>query len=109
SLCAVVPAGEGSANPAASPRIFRFYCQGESMDKYVVYTRESCPYCVRAKQLLKSKGIAFEEINLEGREQELKELKERTGWRTVPQIFIDDKLIGGFQELAAMDARGELK
>ena len=79
------------------------------MSKVVVYSKESCPYCVRAKQLLKSKGITFEEHNLEGKDQEITELKDRTGWRTFPQIFIDDKLIGGFTELVALDSRGELK
>jgi len=63
---------------------------------------------VRAKQLLSSKGIAFEEINLDGKEDELKALKDRTGWRTVPQIFIDDELVGGFTELAEKDSKGEL-
>jgi glutaredoxin 3 len=53
--------------------------------------------------------LAFEEINLEHSEEERAKLKERTGWRTFPQIFIDDKLIGGFQELVALDSRGELQ
>jgi len=74
-----------------------------------MYTKHSCPYCVRAKQLLKSRGIPFDEIDLEGKEQEITELKERTGWRTFPQIFRGEELIGGFMELAALDARGELK
>jgi glutaredoxin 3 len=73
-----------------------------------VYTTPYCPYCVRAKNLLKQKGIAYEEINLSGKDDELHALKERTGWRTVPQIFINDKLIGGFNELAAMDSSGKL-
>jgi glutaredoxin 3 len=73
-----------------------------------VYTWSNCPYCVRAKDLLKRKGIAFEEINLDGRDQELAELRARTGFRTVPQIFIGGKMIGGFTDLAAMDSRGEL-
>ena len=75
----------------------------------LIYSKDNCPFCVRAKQLLTAKGLPFKEINLEGKEKELAELKARTGWRTVPQIFIDNKLIGGFTELAAMDARGELK
>jgi glutaredoxin 3 len=73
-----------------------------------VYTTAYCPYCVRAKDLLKRKGLPYEEINLEGKFDELKALKDRTGHRTVPQIFIDGKMIGGFTELAALDARGEL-
>jgi glutaredoxin 3 len=58
--------------------------------------------------LLNAKGLTFEEINLEHSEDERNKLKERTGWRTFPQIFIDDKLIGGFQELVTLDAQGEL-
>lgn len=75
---------------------------------FKIYTKQSCPYCVRAKQLLNARGIAFEEINLEGQEQAIAELKARTGWRTFPQVFRGDQLIGGFTELAALEARGEL-
>lgn len=63
---------------------------------------------MRAKDLLSRKGVQFEEINLDGRDKELQELRDRTGMRTVPQIFIDGELIGGFTDLAALDARGEL-
>jgi glutaredoxin 3 len=63
---------------------------------------------VRAKDLLNRKGAQFEEINLDGKDKELAQLRERTGQRTVPQIFIDGKLIGGFTDLAALDSRGEL-
>ena len=73
-----------------------------------VYTWSNCPYCVLAKNLLAEKGVNFQEINLDGKDRELKELRERTGMRTVPQIFIADKLIGGFQDLAALDVKGEL-
>lgn len=78
------------------------------MKKVVVYTTQFCPFCVRAKQLLSGKGVPFEEVNLEGKFDELQELKQRTGLRTVPQIFIADKLIGGFTELAALETSGEL-
>lgn len=71
------------------------------MPKVLIYTTEYCPYCVRAKQLLNSRGLTYEEINLEGKPDELASLKARTGWRTVPQIFFDDVLIGGYTELAA--------
>lgn len=73
-----------------------------------VYTWSNCPYCVLAKNLLSGKGVDFQEINLDGKDKELKALRERTGMRTVPQIFIDDKLIGGYQDLAALDMKGEL-
>lgn len=73
--------------------------------KVTVYTTSFCPYCVRAKQLLTSKGIPFEEINLGDKPDELNALKKRTGWRTVPQIFIGDELIGGFSELAELESK----
>jgi glutaredoxin 3 len=59
--------------------------------------------------LLSQRGFEFEEINLDGKDEELKSLRERTGQRTVPQIFIDGKLIGGYSELAQLDADGKLK
>lgn len=78
------------------------------MKKVTVYTTSNCPYCVRAKQLLTTKGIPFEEINLSGKPDELVALKNRTGWRTVPQIFIGEELIGGFSELSELNASNEL-
>lgn len=78
------------------------------MANVTVYTTEYCPYCTRAKNLLKQKGVAFTEVNLEGKPDELQALKERTKWRTVPQIFINDKLIGGFTELLALETSNEL-
>ena len=79
------------------------------MARIQIYTTSNCSYCVRAKRLLDSKGLSYEEIDLEGQEDELLKLKARTGWRTVPQIFIDDKLIGGYNELVALDRSGNLK
>jgi glutaredoxin 3 len=78
------------------------------MARVLVYTTPSCPYCVRAKRLLAARGIAYEEIDV-GADAELRaDLVRRTGRRTVPQIFIDDRAIGGFEELAELDAGGEL-
>lgn len=73
--------------------------------KIEVYTTSYCPYCDAAKRILKSRGLAFTEIDVT---DPLKkdELKNRTGWRTVPQIFIDGKMIGGYQELNEMDQKG---
>lgn len=79
------------------------------MKKVTVYTTSYCPYCVRAKQLLTGKGIPFEEINLEDKPEELTALKKRTGWKTVPQIFFGEELIGGFTELAQLNSSGELQ
>ncbi|MBI3785591.1 MAG: glutaredoxin 3 [Deltaproteobacteria bacterium] len=79
------------------------------MVKVVIYTTPYCPYCVRAKQLLNHKGAAFEEIDV-GDDDELREkmIEESGGRRTVPQIFIDGKAIGGCDELYALDQEGEL-
>ena len=76
--------------------------------KIVVYTTEWCPYCVRAKNLIKHKGWAFEEINVEGDAEKRAWLAEVTGRRTVPQIFIGERSVGGFDDIAALDRAGEL-
>jgi glutaredoxin 3 len=73
-----------------------------------VYTTPSCPFCVRAKRLLDARGIAFREIDVSDDDALRAEIIERTGRRTVPQIFIDGRSIGGFEELAALDAAGGL-
>ena len=80
------------------------------MKPVIVYTSTPCPYCSRAKELLKRKGIPFEEINIGWDDEEAwKEASKRSGgMKTVPQIFIDGKIIGGYTELAALDASGEL-
>jgi glutaredoxin 3 len=73
-----------------------------------VYTTPSCPFCVLAKRLLQARGIPFDEIDV-GADAALRvELVRRTGRRTVPQIFIDGDSIGGFEELAALDASTRL-
>lgn len=73
-----------------------------------IYTTSSCPYCDAAKRLLQERKLPFEEIDVSDAHKK-EELKKKTGWRTVPQIFINDKLIGGYQELAEMDRNGKLK
>ena len=73
-----------------------------------IYTAAMCPYCVRAKRLLAARGIPFDEADV-GSDPVLRaDVVSRTGRRTVPQIFIDGQSIGGFDELAALDAAGEL-
>jgi glutaredoxin 3 len=73
-----------------------------------VYTTTICPYCIRAKALLKKRGIAYEEINV-GNDPAAREwMVKASGRKTVPQIFIAGEPIGGSDDLAAMDARGEL-
>lgn len=79
------------------------------MPKIEVFTTTYCPYCVRAKDLLKRKGAAFEEIDVTDDTAAREALIERAeGRRTVPQIFIDGKLIGGFDDLSALDRAGGL-
>lgn len=73
-----------------------------------IYTWTVCPYCVRAKRLLEGKGIPYEEINLDGRDEELEALRARTGFRTIPQIFVKGEFVGGFSELSALNSTGEL-
>jgi len=75
----------------------------------VMYTTQFCPFCVRAKALLKHKGVLFEEIDVGDDDGlRLRMVEASGGRRTVPQIFIDGKSIGGFEELAALDRDGEL-
>jgi glutaredoxin 3 len=73
-----------------------------------IYVTNYCPYCVRAKMLLKKKGVDFKEINVEDDMAKRKWLAQATGQRTVPQIFIDGKAVGGSDDLAALDRAGKL-
>ncbi|MCL2725108.1 MAG: glutaredoxin 3 [Polyangiaceae bacterium] len=74
----------------------------------VVYTTLVCPYCIRAKALLKERGIAFEEVDVSNDSNKREWLVKTTGRRTVPQIFIGKESIGGFDDLYALDQSGEL-
>jgi len=74
----------------------------------VVYTTRVCPYCIRAKALLKKKGVAFSEIDVSNDADKRSWLVSATGQQTVPQIFINDHPIGGFDDMAALDRKGEL-
>jgi len=79
------------------------------MAKVEIYTKMFCPYCARAKSLLKKKGAAFEEFDITlGGPLRDEMLARAPGHRTVPQIFIDGTHIGGSDELAALDAKGGL-
>jgi glutaredoxin 3 len=73
-----------------------------------VYTTRICPYCFAAKRLLGERGIAYREIDVTGDDDKRAWLVQATKRRTVPQIFIGDAPIGGFDELAALDRSGEL-
>lgn len=78
------------------------------MAKVLMYTTQQCPYCMRAKALLRHKGIAYQEIDVSEDGALREKMIQASGRRTVPQIFIDDVPIGGFEELRALDQEGEL-
>lgn len=78
------------------------------MAKITLYTTDFCPYCVRAKQLLEKRELAFEEINLARDPDGRAKLVELTGMMTFPQILVGSEPIGGFDQLAAADRSGKL-
>ena len=78
------------------------------MAQVVIYTTDYCSFCARAKALLRSKGVSFEEIDLSRDPGLREEILQRTGRRTVPQIFIDSLPVGGFDEIKQLDEDGEL-
>ena len=79
------------------------------MAKVEIYTSSYCPFCFRAKNLLKSKGIAFNEIDVTDDDAMREKMIELSGGRrTVPEIFINGEIVGGYDELSALDARGDL-
>jgi len=73
-----------------------------------IYTTPYCPYCVRAKRLLDRKGVSYEEIDVARDDEARIALSERTGLRTVPQIFIGEAHVGGSDDLHALEAQGKL-
>lgn len=73
-----------------------------------IYLTQWCPYCQRARALLQRKGAAFTEIDIEAEPDKRAEMIERSGRRTVPQIFIDSRPVGGCDDLHALEAAGEL-
>jgi len=78
------------------------------MAEIVMYSKSWCPYCRMAKRLLAGKGQEWDEIDIEEQPERRREMVERSGRTTVPQIWIGDRHIGGFDELARLDASGEL-
>jgi thioredoxin reductase (NADPH) len=74
----------------------------------VIYTKDTCPYCAAAKKLLKSKGVEWTEINIATEPGRRDEMIERSGRMTVPQIFIGETHVGGFDDLAALESAGKL-
>lgn len=78
------------------------------MPKVIIYSSANCPYCVRAKDLLDRKGIQYLEIRVDQDTFQRDIMMEKSGRRTVPQIFINDKPIGGCDDLYALEKSGEL-
>lgn len=79
------------------------------MANVLIYCSGYCPYCERARALLQRKGVEFEEIRLDTEPERRTEMETKAGGLTsVPQIFIDDRHIGGYDDMAALDRSGEL-
>jgi glutaredoxin 3 len=79
------------------------------MAKVQMYTTEVCPYCIRAKQLLKQKGVSeIDEVRIDLQPERQAEMISRTGRRTVPQIYIGETHVGGCDDLYALDRAGGL-
>jgi GrxC family glutaredoxin len=74
----------------------------------VIYTKEWCRYSAKAKALLESKGLAYREIDITNDEARQQEMVNRSHRRTVPQLFIDGESVGGYDDLADLNASGEL-
>ncbi|MGL4574614.1 MAG: glutaredoxin 3 [Burkholderiaceae bacterium] len=79
------------------------------MQTVTMYTTAVCPYCIRAKQLLKQRGVeTIEEIRIDTDPAQREAMMTRTGRRTVPQIYIGDTHVGGHDDLVALDGKGDL-
>lgn len=76
--------------------------------RVLMVKKDPCPYCDRAKILLDNKNIKYEVLDLTGKPDELDNWKQKTGWKTVPIILINDELIGGYADLRALDDEGKL-
>ena len=78
------------------------------MNKVQIYTSSNCPYCIRAKQLLDSKGVEYDEVNLDNNPEQKLEAMQKHNWRTVPIILIGDELIGGYDQLVSLERANKL-
>ena len=74
----------------------------------MMYSTRFCPYCVRARMLLDSKQVEYTDISVDGQPALRREMTERSGRHTVPQIWIGDRHVGGFDDLARLDRQGRL-
>ena len=78
------------------------------MARIQIYSKKNCPFCVRAKALLDRKGFPYEEIDAEGQDELRFWLAETSGQKTVPQIVVDGRPLGGFSDIDALDKQGKL-
>jgi glutaredoxin 3 len=78
------------------------------MSKVQIYTTHWCPYCTAAKALLEDKGVAYDEVDVTDPALRMEMVQRAHGRRTVPQIFIGEQHVGGFDEMAALERRGKL-
>ena len=76
--------------------------------RIVIYGTEFCSYCTAARMLLKKKGLDYEDVLVSGDDEKRREMEAKSGGRTVPQIFINDEPIGGFDELYSLEQDGRL-
>ncbi len=76
--------------------------------KIIVYSKANCPYCVWAKQLLDNKKVSYDEVRIDLDADQRAVMERLSGRRTVPQIFINDQPIGGFDDLSALEKAGKL-
>jgi glutaredoxin 3 len=74
----------------------------------VMYSKPWCPYCERARALLKAKGVSYQEIDIESQPERREEMIRRSGRRTVPQIFVGERHVGGSDDIHELDAAGGL-
>lgn len=78
------------------------------MKRVLLYSTRICPFCVMAKRLLRAKGVDYEEVLVDQDDRRRTEMMQRSGRRTVPQIFIGERHVGGFDDLAALEHQGQL-
>jgi glutaredoxin 3 len=78
------------------------------MAKVTMYSTRFCPFCVMARRLLDAKGVVYEEIRVDSQPERRGEMRQRSGRHTVPQIFVGESHVGGFDDLSALDRAGAL-
>lgn len=76
--------------------------------RVLMYSKSWCPYCARARELLERKGVQLEEIDIDEAPERREEMVRRSGCETVPQIFVDDRHLGGSDDIYALEASGAL-